>query len=338
MNDRFLKACRREPVDCTPVWFMRQAGRYMPEYRALKEKYTFLQLCKTPELAARITLQPVKKFGFDAAILFSDILLPVEAMGLGLDYAPGPVVTPRIARAEDVERLRVPAAGEFGFIRDAITGIFRDLPRTTDLIGFAGAPFTTAAYLLEGGSKTGFPAPADAAGSAMFSALMEKVALTVIQFMNAQADAGVRLFQFFDTWAGSIGPERYSREVLPYAQRTVDAAKSRGLKVIYFFKGGEETARAVSKLKGVDVFSVDASLPLGEFYDLTGVRSVMQGNLEPEILLQDRDAIVKGIDMVFESARGLKGHIFNLGHGVLRTTPEENVAFAVDYIKKAGEK
>ncbi len=321
-----------------PVWFMRQAGRYMPQYRAMKEKYTFLQMCKTPELAAQITLQPVKKFGFDAAILFSDILLPVEAMGLSLAYAPGPVITPRIADIGGVERLRIPAPEEFGFMSDAISGILKELPRNKDLIGFAGAPLTVAAYILEGGSKSGFFRLKQAAGSDMFFALMEKVTQAVIQCINAQADAGVRLFQLFDTWAGLIDADLYSGDVLAYTQRTVDAAKSRGLKVIYFFKGGESTARAVSGLKGVDVFSVDSSLPLNEFDVLTGGRHVMQGNLDPEILTKDRAAIAKGVDMVFESAKGLKRHIFNLGHGVLPATPEENIAFAVDYIKRAGEK
>jgi uroporphyrinogen decarboxylase len=322
----------------TPVWFMRQAGRYMPQYRAMKEKYTFLQMCKTPELAAQITLQPVKKFGFDAAILFSDILLPVEAMGLTLDYSPGPVITPRIADMSGVERLRIPAPEEFGFMREAIAGILGELPRNKDLIGFAGAPFTVTAYILEGGSKNGFSMLEKAAGSDMFFALMEKVTQAVIQCVNAQADAGIRLFQLFDTWAGLIAPDRYSGDVMAYTQRTVDAAKSRGLKVIYFFKGGEGTARAVAGLKGVDVFSVDSSRPLGEFDGFTGRRNVMQGNLDPEILTKDRDSIRKGVDLVFESAKGLKGHIFNLGHGILPATPEENVAFAVDYIKRAGEK
>lgn len=322
----------------TPVWFMRQAGRYMAEYRALKEKYTFLQLCSTPELAARITLLPVKKFGFDAAILFSDILLPVKAMGLDLDYQPGPRITPRITDMDGVERLRVPGPEEFGFVGCAISGIFAELPGEKDLIGFAGAPFTVAAYILEGGSGTDFPMIKNAAGSPLFFALMEKVTQAVIQYMNVQADAGIKLFQFFDTWAGLIGAGRYATDVLPYTQRAVDAAKSRGLKVIYFFKGGAGMAQAVSRLKGVDVFSVDSTLPLGEIDGITGGRYVMQGNLAPEILTMDRDLIIEKVDAILKSAEGLKGHIFNLGHGVLPATPEANVAFAVEYIKRAGEK
>jgi len=325
-------------TDHTPVWFMRQAGRYMAEYRAMKEKYTFIQMCKTPELAARVTLQPVKRFGLDAAILFSDILLPVEAMGLNLNYSPGPVITPRITDKSGVERLRIPAPEEFGYLRKASAGVLEELPEEKDLIGFAGAPLTVTAYILEGGAAAGFSMLQKTAGSEIFFALMDKVTQTVIQYMTAQADAGIRLFQFFDTWAGAIDAGQYSRDVLPYTQKAVDAAKSRGLKVIYFFKGGEGTARAVSALKGVDVFSVDFSHSLAEFDGFTGKRHVLQGNLDPGLLTKDRDSIMKGIDAVFKSAKGLKGHIFNLGHGVLQTTPEANVAFAVDYIKKAGQK
>jgi uroporphyrinogen decarboxylase len=321
-----------------PVWFMRQAGRYMASYRALKEKYSFLEMCMTPEIAAQVTMMPVEKFGFDAAILFSDILIPAAAMGLKLEYSPGPAITPAVTELSIVDGLKIPAAEEYGFIQKAIAIISGKLPAGKDLIGFAGAPFTIAAYLVQGGSKGDFSGIKKMAGTPLYHLLMEKITLAVMEYARAQAMAGIKVFQFFDTWAAILGAGQYSRDIGPYTQRVVDAAKSYGMKVIYFFKGEGEMARAVSALINIDALSVDSAHTLAEFDAFTGKKFILQGNLAPEILLKDHGAIKKGIDDILMAAAGLKGHIFNLGHGVLKETPEENVAFAVDYIKKAEKK
>lgn len=316
----------------TPVWFMRQAGRYMKEYRDLKEKHSFLEMCKTPELAAEVTLQPLKKINFDAAIMFSDILIPAEKMGQKLVYAPGPVLSPPVNNMEEVERLKVPSRDEYGFTKELIKKVLAGLPPGKDLIGFAGAPLTMLAYMMEGKSKTDFSTVKKAAGTEFFSAAIKKVSSAIIEYSAAQAEAGIKVFQLFDTWAGILEPAQFQKHVMPYLQETITGIKASGMKIIYFFKDGARMADTVKNLTGVDAFSVDSSDTLDSFDKKFGKKFILQGNLAPKILLADRETIKKEIDKVLKSAAGLKGHIFNLGHGVLPATPEDNVKFTVDYI------
>lgn len=333
-----LDALEGRPVPHAPVWFMRQAGRYMAAYRAVKEKHSFLEMCKTPGLAAEVTLQPVEKFGFDTAIIFSDILLPLESMGFGLDFRPSPVIKGAIESGTDVDKLKIPAEKDFEFIAEAIRLVAAGLPAGKEVIGFCGAPFTLFAYIMKDSRGGGFERALKMKDSGIYAPLMEKITETAIKSAAAQVKAGGRVFQIFDTWAGLLEPGFYRKNVLPYINRLARAVKQAGGRVIYFFKNGQGLAEAAGEIESVDALSVDPSMPLAEFDRLTGHKFILQGNLAPEVLLKGRDEIKSAIDAVLQDAAGLKGHIFNLGHGVLKETPEENVQFAVDYIKKAGGK
>ncbi len=325
-------------IDHSPVWFMRQAGRYMAQYRAIKEKHTFLDMCKTPDLAAEVTLQPVKKFGFDAAIIFSDILLPLERMGFGLEFNPGPVIKGSVETKADVDKLKIPGEKDFDFLAQAIRLVTASLPAEKEVIGFCGAPFTLFAYIMKEKHGIGFEGALKMKDSAVYAPLMEKVTEAVINCALAQVKAGVKVFQIFDTWAGLLEPGFYGEHSAPYVDKIAGRIKAAGARVIYFFKNGWGLAEAVGKLENIDVLSVDSSMTLAEFNRRTGNKFILQGNLDPAVLLKNKDGIKNGIDAVLADSRGLKGHIFNLGHGVIKETPEENVMFAVEYIKSAGKR
>ena len=333
MNDRFLRACRREPVDRTPVWMMRQAGRYMPEYRKLREKHTMLELCKTPELATEVTLQPLGH-GFDAAILFADILLPLEPMGAPFEFAKGegPVVHDPIRSRAQIDSLRVidPDDG-LGYVLAAIRMLKKELK--IPLIGFAGAPFTLASYLVEGGKspnfaktkKLMFGAPDD------FRALMEKLAEVVRRYLRAQIDAGADAVQLFDSWVGDLSPADYVEHVQPHVRHILADVAKTGVPVLHF---GVGTATLLQQMRdaGGTVIGVDWCTPLEQAWSAVGYDRAVQGNMDPCALLSTRDVAVKHAQRVLDAAAGRPGHIFNLGHGILPETPVDNVKAVVEYV------
>lgn len=336
----FLAACRSEPTSHTPVWIMRQAGRYLPEYRAIRETVDFLTLTKTPELAAEVTLQPTRRFALDAAILFSDIMTPVEGMGVSLDFSPGPVVANPIRDAARIEELRVPNPEEsVPFVLETVREVVGALPKDVPLIGFAGAPFTLFCYLVEGrGSKT-----FSTAKSFLFAEpeasrrLLEKLADTMALYLGAQAAAGARALMIFDSWAGLLGPEQYRRFALPAVARVIEALKPLDVPLIYFPNQGATLLEDVATVD-VDVVGVDWRLPLSKVRSLLGSRIAVQGNLDPAALFAPPDELKSQIDSVLAEAGGQPGHVFNLGHGIERTTDPDAVALLVDYVHESTER
>jgi len=336
--DLFLRACRREPVPRTPVWMMRQAGRYLPEYRAVKEKAgDFVTLCKTPELAAEVTLQPVDRLGVDAAILFSDILVPAEPMGIGMTFNPGPRLSPPVRTADDVDRLRVyePEA-EVPYVYDAIRLVRRALAGRVPLIGFAAAPFTLAAYLVEGGGSQGFETwRALLQGDPdLAHRLLDKVTAVTERYLDAQVRAGAQAIQLFDSWAGLCGRADWRSFSLPYVQRVVARLRPHGVPLLYF---GLNAAHLYEDIRetGVDVVGVDWRTELHEASRRLGPGFAVQGNLDPAVLLTTPERVAARVREVLASGASTPGHVFNLGHGVLPGTPVENAQALVDAVRAA---
>jgi len=333
MNDTFLKACRGEPTDYTPIWMMRQAGRYLPEYQKVRGNISFLELCKTPELCVEVTLQPVDILGVDAAILFSDILIPMEAMGLALEFhdGRGPIFPQTVRDREAVNRLIVPDPDDsMGFVMQTIRLLRRELH--VPLIGFAGAPFTCATYLIEGGSsktfwetkKLMFTAPE------LFHALMEKITRCTTGYLLAQARAGAQALQLFDSWAGILAPCDFAEFALPYVSRIIADLAPTGLPIIYFANNGA-TLLDYSVQTGADVIGLDWRINIGDAIKRVGNRAV-QGNIDPFALLLPRDKLRARIRQLLDDARQAKGHIFNLGHGIHQFTPPEQAKIAVEAV------
>ena len=335
--DRFLRACRREPVDATPIWLMRQAGRYMPEYRALRERYSILELIKTPDLATVVTLQPIIAFNLDAAIIFADILTLLESIGLELEFVKGdgPVIHNPIRTRADVEALTVrPSEEMLGFTLQAIRQVNHELAGKVPLIGFSGAPFTLASYAIEGGGSRNYIM----AKSLMYEQpqvwhnLMEKLAAAVGDYLRAQAAAGAQVLQLFDSWIGALSPADYQEYVLPHSGRAIEIATSeRDVPLIHF---GTGTAGLLPLLKaaGGDVIGVDWRIDLAAAWNQLGDNVAVQGNLDPVILFAPVSEIKKQAARVLDSVTGKPGHIFNLGHGILQHTPVEHVAALVDFV------
>ena len=335
MNSRFLQACRRETVDATPVWFMRQAGRYMPEYRAIREKYSLLEICYQPELAAEVTLQPVRALGVDAAILFADILLPVIPLGLGLEFAKGegPILQNPVHTMEDVQALNpVEAEADLDYVMDAIR-ILRGELNGIPLIGFCGAPFTVASYMIEGGSSREFLKTKTMIYSdpQTWHALMEKLSFVLADYLVAQIRAGARAVQIFDSWVGALSPQDYEKFVLPYSQKVLQAAKNENVPVIHF---GTNTTTLLTLMKraGGDVIGLDWRIPLDDGWTLLGNDIAVQGNLDPIMLFAPLPEINTRVHDILRRAGGRPGHIFNLGHGILQNTPIDNVKAVVDMV------
>lgn len=334
-NDLFLRTCRLEETERTPIWLMRQAGRYMKEYWEIRNKYSFLEMCKTPELAARITMQPIEAFGFDAAILFSDILIPVEAMGVDLEFVDGrgPVLTTKIEDMDDIKRLVVPSPEEdVPFVLDAIKLLRRKL--NIPLIGFSGAPFTLASYIIEGGGSKNYLK----AKSMMYNepklwkALMEKIAAAVTEYLNSQIAAGAQAVQVFDSWVGCLSPEDYKQYVQPYTKRVFDSIKGNVPKI--HFGTGTATLLELMRDAGGDVIGCDWRIGLDDAWTRIGFDRGIQGNLDPILLHASPDVLVERVQGVLAKAEGRPGHVFNLGHGILPTTPVENVKILVDTVNK----
>jgi uroporphyrinogen decarboxylase len=336
-----LRAARGEPAGITPVWFMRQAGRYMPEYRAIRAHHTLLEICAQPGLAAEVTLQPVEALGVDAAILFADILLPLEPLGLDLAFAPGegPVIFNRVRTAAHVEALRpVDVESDLGHVLEAVRIVRRELAGRVPLIGFAGAPFTVASYAIEGGpsrhfletKKLMFGAPE------VWHALMRKLATVLADYLAAQARAGAQVVQLFDSWAGALSPDDYRRFVLPYSRQVLAALEPLDVPTIHFGVGTAPLLEAMREAGG-DVIGLDWQTPLDEGWRRIGGGRGVQGNLDPAALFAPLPELERRVDDVLRRAAGRPGHIFNLGHGILQNTPVENVRAVVEMVhEKSG--
>ncbi len=334
MNDRFLRACRGETVDCTPVWFMRQAGRYMAEYRALREKHTLLEICRTPELAVEVTLQPIRAFGFDAAILFSDLLIPLAPLGIPFDFqaGEGPVIERPIRSADDVAALRrFEPRQELAMVLQAIRLLRRELQ--VPLIGFAGAPFTLASYAIEGGHSTSFARTKALmyGDPATWHRLAGLLAEVVADYLRAQVEAGVQAVQVFDSWIGALDEADYREFVLPHVRRIFDALADTGVPQIHFGTGTGHLL-AVQREAGGSVIGIDWRTPLDEGWRLVGEGVAVQGNLDPALLFAPRERLLARVDDVLRRAGGRSGHVFNLGHGILPATPVEAVQAVVEHV------
>ena len=333
LPDRFsqslmMRACRREPVERTPVWLMRQAGRYLPEYRRVREKVGFMELCKNPSLSAEVMLATVSRLGVDAAIIFSDLLPILEPMGMDLEFTvgEGPVIHNPLREAADVERLReLDDLDQLSFVMDVVRATRAGLDDSIPLIGFAGAPFTLASYCIEGGSSRAwlhtklFMYRQESA----WHDLMDRLARAVSRYLVAQLDAGAQIVQLFDSWAGCLGPNDYRRYVLPHS-RTAIAEASRRAPVIHFATGNPSLLPLLAEAGG-SVIGIDWRIDLGQAWAAVGYDRAVQGNLDPAVLLTDRDTVRRRTQEVLAQAAGRPGHIFNLGHGVLPHTPVENV-------------
>jgi uroporphyrinogen decarboxylase len=330
----FVRACRRQPVPHTPVWFMRQAGRSLPEYRAARAGTAMLDACAIPDLVTEFTLQPMRRYDVDAAILFSDIVVPLRAIGMGIEIRPGvgPVVEQPIREARDLQRLRALEPGDVPFVTEAVGALVAELG-ATPLIGFAGGPFTLASYLVDGGPSKSF----DKTKSLMYgnpqlwSALLRRLADITISFLQIQIAAGVSAVQLFDSWAGALSPEDYRRSVLPYSKRIFDALASTGVPRIHFGVGTGELLGLMGEA-GADVVGVDWRVPLDEAARRVDPGKALQGNLDPAILLAPWDVVQQRAREVLERGRTAEGHIFNLGHGVLPETDPGMLARLTDLV------
>jgi uroporphyrinogen decarboxylase len=338
---RFLDACNCRPVDATPVWLMRQAGRYLPEYRAIREKLSFVEMCRRPEVAAEVTLQPLRRFELDAAIIFADILLPLEPMGIGFHFTPqdGPVIERPVRSARDLEGVHtIHAAHDLAYVMDAIRLVRRELDEHTPLIGFSGAPFTLASYIVEGGHSRTYALVKTLMyeDPVAFARLMSLISDVVVDYLQAQIAAGAQAVQLFDSWVGWLSPYDYELLVLPHVRYVVDQVKGRGVPVIYFANGAAGMLDRVAKA-GTEVIGVDWRIDLDSAWKQLdgGVGGVaVQGNLDPIALLGPPNAIEARTADVLRRAGGRPGHIFNLGHGLVPQTPPDNVKYLVDAVHR----
>jgi uroporphyrinogen decarboxylase len=346
-NDRVLRAMRRQAVDVTPVWLMRQAGRYLPEYRAVREKAgSFMTLCKTPELACEVTLQPLARFPLDAAIIFSDILTIPDAMGLGLSFieGEGPVLTRPVRTAQDIEQLIVPVPEEtLGYVLDAIQMVQRELAGKVPLIGFCGSPWTLAAYMLEGKSDHPFPVIRKLLQEQphLLQQLLEKLAEAVRLHLRAQVRAGVQAVMIFDTWGGILNTADYQNYSLAYMKKIIAALKAEtvtaAVPMVLFTKAGGQWLELMAQ-SGCDVISVDWLIDLKEARQRTQGKVALQGNLDPAVLYQPEPVIREAAAKVLADYGEGEGHIFNLGHGILRDVPVEHVGVLVDAVHTLSKK
>ena len=336
MWDRFLRACRREPVDATPVWFMRQAGRYMPEYRAVRKTHSLIEICKNPQLAADVTVTAAEILQVDAAIIFADLLLPLEVMGLPFHFSAGegPVIERPLRSAADVARLRTDSAADLSYVAEAVKLVTKHFGSTLPVIGFCGAPFTLASYMIEGGgsrnyihAKTMMYSQPEA-----FDELLGKLVSVTAEYATEQVRAGADVIQVFDSWVGCLSVEDYRQYVLPRTTELVWRLKKSGAPVIYF---GTDSATLLPSMKetGADVIGLDWRIPLDEGWTRLGGGAV-QGNLDPVTLFSDWEQVRRRAQEIINRAAGRPGHIFNLGHGILPETPVENVKALAAYVRE----
>ncbi|WP_406145035.1 uroporphyrinogen decarboxylase [Streptomyces sp. NBC_01012] len=335
-DSAFLKACRREPVPHTPVWFMRQAGRSLPEYLKVREGIAMLDSCMMPELVTEITMQPVRRHKVDAAIYFSDIVVPLKAIGIDLDIKPGigPVVAEPIRTRADLARLRDLTPEDVPYVTQAIGMLTAELG-ATPLIGFAGAPFTLASYLVEGGpSRNHERTKAMMYGDPeLWADLLDRLAEITGAFLKVQIEAGVSAVQLFDSWVGALAPADYRRSVMPASAKVFDAVASYGVPRIHFGVGTGELLGLMGEA-GADVVGVDWRVPMDEGARRVGPGKALQGNLDPAVLFAPTEAVEAKTREVLDAAAGLEGHIFNLGHGVMPNTDPDALTRLVEYVHR----
>lgn len=334
----FLAALRREPAARTPVWFMRQAGRYMPEYRALREKHSLLEICARPELAAEVTLQPVRAIGVDAAIVFADILLPLDALGLGLSFAAGegPALARPIRTPADVDALpAIDVDRSLGMVAAAIAKVREALPDGPPVIGFAGAPFTVASYAIEGGASRQFTEIKRFAATheAAWHRLLARLVDLTVEYLGTQVRGGAQALQVFDSWAGVLDAADYTRLVLPHQRRLFEHLRPLGVPTIHFAVGADHLLD-VQRTVDADAFGLDWRTPLDTGWARIGHDRAIQGNLDPALLFAPWPEIERRIDDILSRAGGRPGHVFNLGHGILPATPVETVRRVVEHVRR----
>jgi uroporphyrinogen decarboxylase len=336
-ESRFVKACKAQPVDRTPVWFMRQAGRYMAEYRAVRKQYSLIEICKKPEIAAEVTITAAETLGVDAAIIFADLLLPLEVMGLPFHFAAGegPVIEKPVRETKDITALRTDRAAELGYVSEAIRLVSKHFAKNLPVIGFCGAPFTLASYMVEGGGSRNYVHAKRMMYSspAAWDELLGKLVAVTSQYAAEQVSAGADVIQIFDSWVGCLSVEDYRRYVLPRTTELVRALQKTGVPIIYF---GTETTALLAAMKetGAEVIGLDWRVPLDEGWRSLGGRGAVQGNLDPVLLFADWKELKPRTEDILRRAAGRPGHIFNLGHGILPETPVENVKALTQFVQE----
>ena len=348
-SSRFVRACLRRPVDRTPVWFLRQAGRYMAEYQAVRRHHSLLEICKQPALAAEVTITAAEKLGVDAAIIFADLLLPFECMGLPFEFVAGegPVVHAPVRTREAVEALRTDRAEELGYVAEAIRRVAAHFERRTHddtddalgIIGFCGAPFTLASYMIEGhGSRQYIHTKSMMYREpAAWRLLLEKLGTVLREYAQQQVNAGADVIQIFDSWAGALAPADYREFVLPVTRELVRAVQAMGVPVIYF---GVDTATLLPAMRetGADVLGLDWRTPLGKAWRELDYSCAVQGNLDPITLFAGPELLERRVDAILAEADGRAGHIFNLGHGIVPGTPVEHVQHVVATVRRLSQR
>ena len=336
-ESRFVKACHARPVDRTPVWFMRQAGRYMPEYRAVRKQYSLIEICKQPKVAAEVTITAAESLGVDAAIIFADLLLPLEVMGLPFHFSAGegPVIEKPIRAHEDVTRLRTDRAADLGYVAEAVRLVSKHFNTRLPVIGFCGAPFTLASYMIEGGGSRNYVH----AKKMMYSSpetwdeLLRKLVAVTSEYAAEQVRAGADAIQIFDSWVGCLSIEDYRGYVLPRTTELVKKLQATGTPVIYF---GTDTATLLPSMQdtGAEVIGLDWRIPLDAGWSRLGNQKAVQGNLDPVLLFAGWPQLKSRAEDILRRAGGRPGHIFNLGHGILPETPVENVRALAKFVQE----
>jgi len=336
-GSRFVRACLRKPVDRTPVWFLRQAGRYMQEYRDVRKHHTLVEICKKPELAAEVTITAAEKLGVDAAIIFADLLLPLEPMGLDFEFqaGEGPVVHKPVRTAEDVRALRTDRAGDLAYVALAIEKVAAHFRDRLGVIGFCGAPYTLASYMIEGGGSRNYIETKKLMyrEPTAWGGLLDKIVSVLVEYCRLQVQAGADVIQIFDSWVGSLSLSDYRAYAFEASKRLVRAVQAMGVPVIYF---GVETAGLLEQMAatGADVIGLDWRQPLDEGWRAVGDAHAVQGNLDPITLFAPPDVLEQRVKEILRAAGGRPGHIFNLGHGIVPATPVENVQAVVKIVRE----
>jgi len=336
-ESRFVKACKLQSVDRTPVWFMRQAGRYMPEYRAIRKQYSLIEICKKPEVAAEVTITAAEALGVDAAIIFADLLLPLEVMGLPFHFSAGegPVIEKPVRTKEDIARLRTDRAADLGYVSDAVRLVCKHFGEGLPVIGFCGAPFTLASYMIEGGGSRNYVHAKKMmySSSAVWDELMRKLVAVVSEYAAQQVHAGADVIQIFDSWVGCLSVEDYRRYVLPRTTELVKTLQKTGVPIIYF---GTDSATLLPSMRetGAEVIGLDWRIPLDDGWRSLGFDCAVQGNLDPVLLFAGWKELKSRAQDILRRAAGRPGHIFNLGHGILPETPVENVKALAKFVQE----
>ena len=340
-ESRFVKACKAQAVDRTPVWFMRQAGRYMPEYRAVRKQYSLIEICKKPEVAAEVTITAAEALGVDAAIIFADLLLPLEVMGLPFHFSAGegPVIEKPVRLQEDIARLRTDRAADLGYVSEAVRRVCKHFGTRLPVIGFCGAPFTLASYMIEGGGSRNYVHAKKMMylSPGVWDELMRKLVAVVSEYAAQQVHAGADVIQIFDSWVGCLSVEDYRRYVLPRTAELVKALQKTAVPIIYF---GTDSATLLPSMRetGAEVIGLDWRIPLDEGWRSLGFEGAVQGNLDPVLLFADWKELKSRAQDILRRAAGRPGHIFNLGHGILPETPVENVKALAEFVQEHSTK